>query len=616
MSKRITFLNLHLGFGGIESTTINTANSLCDKFEVEIIAFYNLPENQSKFLNNKIKVKYLFEGKPNKNEIKEAIESKNIIKILKELFKAIKILYKKNILIKKEIRNCQSDIIVSTRWDFSIKLSKYKPKKTLAIAQEHHHHNNNKKYIKVLQKKYKNIDYIFALTSSLEEDYKKFLKNNKNTKVVLMPNMISDINTKKSDLSTKHIISVGRLHEGKRINELIDIVSKCKNIEKFYIIGNGEEYLNLKKQIQELKLNKKIELLGYMDHERIQAYLSNSSIFVMASISEGLPMVLLEAMNNGVPCIAYETDSGINDIIEDGKNGYVIKNRNEKDFITKLDGLLNDKETLKKFGKNAIKKTKTFSKENIVKRWEEIIMSNNKNLMKELFDKTYKDSKINFLQIIKNNIQKDKKMFIVTANPEAFMIAEKNNNYMRMLLDKDTTIIADGIGLVKAGKIMGYNIKERIPGVDIAKNLLEYAHQFKKKIYLFGSKEEVITKMKNLIENKYYNAELVGLKNGYEKDKEKVFEDIAKKEPDVILVALGMPLQEELIYKNLNKFSKGVFVGVGGSFDVISGTKKRAPRIFIKLNLEWLYRIICEPKRIKRFWNNNVKFIFDIYRKK
>ena len=74
--------------------------------------------------------------------------------------------------------------------------------------------------------------------------------------------------------------------------------------------------------------------------------------------------------------------------------------------------------------------------------------------------------------------------------------------------------------------------------------------------------------------------------------------------------------QEKLIYKHLNSFKKGIFVGVGGSFDVISGTKKRAPKLFIKLNLEWLYRIVTEPKRLKRFYNNNIKFILKIRKEK
>ncbi len=80
----------------------------------------------------------------------------------------------------------------------------------------------------------------------------------------------------------------------------------------------------------------------------------------------------------------------------------------------------------------------------------------------------------------------------------------------------------------------------------------------------------------------------------------------------MILVALGIPYQEKIIAKHLNNFSKGIFIGVGGSFDVISESKKRAPKIFIKLNLEWLYRIVTEPKRLKRFFESNVKYIFKI----
>ena len=88
--------------------------------------------------------------------------------------------------------------------------------------------------------------------------------------------------------------------------------------------------------------------------------------------------------------------------------------------------------------------------------------------------------------------------------------------------------------------------------------------------------------------------------------------DIVKKKPDICMVALGIPYQEKLISKYFDKVNKGIYIGVGGSFDVMSGTKKRAPKIFIKLNLEWLYRIMTEPKRLKRFWNSNVKFMFKI----
>ncbi len=236
--------------------------------------------------------------------------------------------------------------------------------------------------------------------------------------------------------------------------------------------------------------------------------------------------------------------------------------------------------------------------------------------MRKLFDKMYKKEEEEFNKIIHNNLTKNKKMFIVTANPETMMKSETDTELNKLLNDKDTILVPDGIGVVKASKMIGYDVKERIAGIDIANTLLDYGNELKKSIYLFGSKQEVIDSMKEVLKEKYPNLKLVGSSNGYVQDKDKVFEEMSKLKPDIVLVALGIPLQEKLIYKHLSLFDKGIFVGVGGSLDVISGHKKRAPQIIIKLNLEWLYRIICEPKRLKRFYDSNVKFMFRVKKMK
>ena len=232
--------------------------------------------------------------------------------------------------------------------------------------------------------------------------------------------------------------------------------------------------------------------------------------------------------------------------------------------------------------------------------------------MKELFDKLYKKTSESFYKIIKTNIKNNNKMFIVTANPETFMMSENDKEMNDLLLDKESILVPDGIGIVKATKMLNYKIEERITGIDIAVKLLEYGNELNKTIYLFGSKQEVIDSMLEVIKKEYPNLKVIGASNGYEKDKDAIFKKIISKKPDIVLVALGIPNQEKLIFKYLDKFDKGIFVGVGGSFDVISGHKKRAPKIFIKLNLEWLYRITKEPKRIKRFYDSNIKFMFKI----
>ena len=236
--------------------------------------------------------------------------------------------------------------------------------------------------------------------------------------------------------------------------------------------------------------------------------------------------------------------------------------------------------------------------------------------MKELINKIYKGTSKEFLSLVDKRVDKNSKTFIITANPETLTYSETDEEINKMLNDKDNLIIPDGIAIVKAAKMLGINLKERITGFDVCEHLLQYASNNKKKVFLFGSKQEVIDGMKKIISKKYSGINLVGSENGYVKDKDKVFERIIKLNPDIVMVALGIPNQEKLIYKHLNSFKKGIFIGVGGSFDVISGTKKRAPKLFIKLNLEWLYRIVTEPKRLKRFYNNNIKFMLKVRKEK
>lgn len=372
--KKITFLVLHLGYGGIETATINTANSLCDKYDIEIMSFYNLDNNQANKLNSKIKIKYLYNGNPNKEEFLKSLHNHKIFNTLKEGIKAGQILLKKRFKVIEYIKNCNSNYIVSTRCEFSTLLSKYGNNNTVKIAQEHRYHNNDKKYINTIKNKYNNIDYLFALTKCLYNDYKEFLKNNKHTKVELVPNMLYEIPKCNSKLDKKNIITISRLDYGKKNDDIIKSFSKIKESNwKLYIIGDGKEFNNLKKLINDLNLNNKVILTGYKNKEEINKYMLDSSLFLMASITEGLPMVLLEAMSYGIPCIAYEVPSGVNDIIEDGRNGYIIKNRNEIEYIKRIEEVINDSKLRNNLGTNAKEKSKEFSKEKIVKIWENIL---------------------------------------------------------------------------------------------------------------------------------------------------------------------------------------------------------------------------------------------------
>ena len=197
-------------------------------------------------------------------------------------------------------------------------------------------------------------------------------------------------------------------------------------------------------------------------------------------------------------------------------------------------------------------------------------------------------------------INNKEKTFLVTANPEIVMYANKDAGYKDIIQGADY-LIADGYGIILASKILGNPLPERIPGFEIMTALLEEGNLQGWSVYFFGAKEEVVSKAVTTIEERYQNLTIAGYHNGYFNWNDTyVQEEIKATEPDLIFVALGFPKQEQWISSNISHFNKGIFIGLGGSFDVLAGEVKRAPLIWQKLNLEWLYRLIKQPSRWRR----------------
>lgn len=197
-------------------------------------------------------------------------------------------------------------------------------------------------------------------------------------------------------------------------------------------------------------------------------------------------------------------------------------------------------------------------------------------------------------------IKKDDNFHIVTINPEMIMYAQKNPAFFEILENSDLNII-DGVGVKIALKLKGQT-PNQIRGVDFSRSLLAFAHQLKLRVAFLGAKEEVIKAAKENFLKKLPGLNFVYTRNGYFESDDEIIQEIAAQKPQVLLVGLGSPKQEEMIVK-LKEILRGcIMVGVGGSFDVFSGLTKESPVIFQKLGLEWLYRTICEPKRFKRIF--------------
>ena len=203
-----------------------------------------------------------------------------------------------------------------------------------------------------------------------------------------------------------------------------------------------------------------------------------------------------------------------------------------------------------------------------------------------------------FHQSLDDDLDLKANRFIVTPNPEIVLSARKDNKFSEIINNADY-VIPDGIGIIKGAKSLGTPIHERITGFDTLQYLINAANRKLLKVYLLGAKPEVIEASANKIKKDFPQVDLVGYHDGYFKDEEAIANEIAEKKPNVVLVALGSPKQEFFINKYRSK-ADAIWIGVGGSFDVFSGTKKRAPKIIQKLNLEWFYRLVKEPTRFGR----------------
>lgn len=213
-------------------------------------------------------------------------------------------------------------------------------------------------------------------------------------------------------------------------------------------------------------------------------------------------------------------------------------------------------------------------------------------------------SKLNMdetVQYLTKAIEDRRITHVVTANPIMIMSAVEDAKYGAMLKRADL-IVPDGAGVVWAARYVGQPVAERVTGFDLMHRLLEEGEKRRWKAYLLGTSQEIIDAAAEKLQLQFPQVRIVGSRNGFfgpEQDAE-VIEAIRQTSPDLLFVARGADTQEPWIVKYKQKLGVPLIMGVGGSFDVVSGKLKRAPMVFQKLRLEWFYRLLQEPKRYKR----------------
>ena len=196
-------------------------------------------------------------------------------------------------------------------------------------------------------------------------------------------------------------------------------------------------------------------------------------------------------------------------------------------------------------------------------------------------------------------LQEDKFHYVVTPNPEFLLDAEKDKAFQDILNGADL-VLPDGIGVVYSAKILGRPLKERVPGIEFAQDMLECLNEMGGRLYLLGAKPGVAQEAGRRILERFPRIVLCGTHDGYFKDEQAVLLEVAAARPDLLFVCLGAPKQEKWMARWGKHTGARLAIGLGGCLDVFAGNVERAPEAWQKLGLEWAYRLKKEPRRITR----------------
>lgn len=364
--KKVTLLSLHLRVGGIEKAICSLANMLVDDYDVEIVNVYKLCE-PSFYIDERVKITYLSTDlQPNKEELTYALKNKRFIKIITEGFKALRVVLKKRSLIKRAAKDNDGDIIISTTLAFNKSFSKYQKNKLL-ISWEHCHPDRDPKYPKKVYKAVKRFDLFIPASKSIYDYYKEYLTG---PQCLYLPLCIDDIPSERAMLNTNQITVMGRLSKEKAYDDMLRVFKKVldQNPEAILnVVGDGDERSSLSILADQLEISDSVIFHGNTVGDKKDEIMKNTSVFVTTSHYESFGLVLLEAMSYGIPCVSFDSAKGSLDIIDDGKDGFIIKDRNLDDMASKIVELMN--KTTKTVQNNAIKKAKQYSYNNVRKQW-------------------------------------------------------------------------------------------------------------------------------------------------------------------------------------------------------------------------------------------------------
>jgi N-acetylglucosaminyldiphosphoundecaprenol N-acetyl-beta-D-mannosaminyltransferase len=214
------------------------------------------------------------------------------------------------------------------------------------------------------------------------------------------------------------------------------------------------------------------------------------------------------------------------------------------------------------------------------------------------------------IDVVDTAITEKRPMLISVVNAAKIVNMWRDEELRRSVLSGDL-ILADGMSVVWASRLLRRGLPERVAGIDLMVRMLALADDHGYRVYCLGARDEVLAALSERIKAEYPNLKLVGTRNGYygEDEESAVAAEISEAAPDILFVGMSSPRKERFLARWASELNVPVCHGVGGSFDVLAGKVKRAPTAWQRFGVEWLYRVIQEPRRMwRRYLVTNVLF--------
>ena len=376
--KKVRIIALHLAFGGIEKAICSMANLFAERCEVEILSVYHMPDSPAFPLSEQVNVRWLLDDIPNREDWKAALSARDLPGIARESIRAAKILREKKRAVVEAIRSADDGVVITTRPEDNVLLSRYGRPGALKIAQLHQDHRFDKKLVKSFKKEYGGVDVFALLTPGLRDEVRDMMRgNNSHTRCVYLPNFLEHFPENPGKYAReKTVLAVGRLHEVKRFDLLIRLFAALHRQFpdwKLRIVGDGDEREKLENTIRELNAEDYVNLTGRKDAAGVEEEMLRASVFAMSSRSEGFPFVLLEAQSCGLPVVAFDVRVGPGFVVQDGVNGYLAADMVYEDFCEKLASLMKDEDQRRRMSEAAIAHAAEFSREKVGEMWYSLI---------------------------------------------------------------------------------------------------------------------------------------------------------------------------------------------------------------------------------------------------